>query len=324
MSERLHLGSASMHLSPGMIHGIVLFVSAGALLYLSGILWAGRAETLASMSRIGLPALVLFAGIAATSFLWRFVRWVICLGLLGYRLPIGFNLLVYLSGLALTTSPGKLGETFRSVILAGRGVRVPHSLGAFLADRLSDVLGVCMLGIAAGLLAGGSWPWLLGAVFVGLLGLSSLFAGVIRHRSAGHFWALLAERIVWLPVRGGQATLEAWAELWFVRRALGFSLFAILAYGTQASVFVLICHRVGIEIEMPAGILVFVNATLFGAASLVPGGLGTMEAALVFQLLQHGATEQSAVSIAVATRLVTLWMGIGVGVSSLFLVAGRR
>lgn len=165
MSERPHLDSAPMHLSPGMIRGIVLFVSAGVLLYLAGILWAGRAETLANMSRIGVPALVLFAGIAATSFLWCFVRWVLCLGILGYRLPVGFNLLVYLSGLALTTSPGKLGETFRSVILGG---------------------------------------------------------------------------------------------------------------------------------------------------------------ALVFQLLQHGATEQATVSIAVATRLVTLWMGVGVGVSSLFLVAGRR
>lgn len=311
-------------LAPGLVRALAVFVGLGALLYFAGVLWAGHEETLASIARIGLPALALLAVLSATSFLWRLARWVICLRLLGYRLPAGFNLLVYVSGLALTASPGKLGETFRSVVLAGRGVRIPHSLGAFLADRFSDVLGVCLLGIAAGAVAPGSWPWLLSWIFIMLFLLSGLFASALRHPASGRFWGWFSTRASWLPVRGGQGTLESWAGLWSPGRALGFAGLAVVAYGTQALVFVEICHRAGLGIGTPEGILVFVNATLFGAASMVPGGLGTMEAALVYQLLAQGATESVAVSIAVATRLVTLWMGIALGVFSLLAVAGRR
>jgi uncharacterized protein (TIRG00374 family) len=59
-----------------------------------------------------------------------------------------------------------------------------------------------------------------------------------------------------------------------------------------------------------------VNATLLGAASMVPGGLGTMEASLVFQLMGHGAEKADAVAIAITTRCVTLWCGVFIGLIS--------
>jgi uncharacterized protein (TIRG00374 family) len=69
--------------------------------------------------------------------------------------------------------------------------------------------------------------------------------------------------------------------------------------------------------------LIFVQATLFGAASMVPAGLGAMEAALVFQLAERGVGNGVAVSLAIAIRLVTLWMGMAIGFLSL-LAASRE
>jgi uncharacterized membrane protein YbhN (UPF0104 family) len=304
-----------------VLRAIVTFVGIGAFLYLAGTIWAGHAATVASLAKIGVPMLLVSAAVSSTSFLWRFGRWAMCLRSLSYRLPVGFNLLVYLSGLALTATPGKLGETFRSLLLAGRGVRVPHSLGAFVTDRLSDLLGVCLLGVAAGAMAAGPWPWLLTGAFLVLFATSVLAAAAVRHPISGAMWHWLSDRVRWLPVSGGQAALDAWATLWAPGRSLLFATLAILAYGTQALVFVEICRRAGVPILAPDGVMIFVNATLFGAASMVPGGLGTMEAALVYQLMERGAAEHDAVSIAVAIRLVTLWMGIGVGVASLFAIA---
>jgi len=43
-----------------------------------------------------------------------------------------------------------------------------------------------------------------------------------------------------------------------------------------------------------------------------------MEAALVVQLIEHGAGESVSVSLAIAIRLVTLWLGMTIGVISLF------
>ncbi len=311
-------------LSPALLRALVGFLAFGAVLYLVGTLWAGRDATLASLERIGWPALAACALVTATSFLWRFGRWAWFLRMLGHRLPIRFNLLTYLSGLALTASPGKVGETVRSAVLVTHGVPVSHSLGAFLADRMSDVLGVCLLGVVAVTLTGGSFQWPLAGVFVVLFAASALVAFGIRNLSTGPVWSWLGERARWLPVRGGRATLESWALLWSSGRPLAFAGLALVAYGTQALVFVAISHRAGVPIPAGEGILMFANATLFGAASLVPGGLGTMEAALVYQLVQHEATKPVAVSIAVATRLATMWMGIAVGVASLLTVTGSK
>jgi uncharacterized membrane protein YbhN (UPF0104 family) len=47
-----------------------------------------------------------------------------------------------------------------------------------------------------------------------------------------------------------------------------------------------------------------------------------MESALVFQLVVQGAADPVTLSVAIATRLVTLWMGLLLGVISLMAVSG--
>lgn len=310
--------------SSRLIRIAILFVGAGAVLYFAAMLWTGWEQAVSAIATIGFPFLVGGAVVSSTAYLWRFGRWEYCLRLLGYRIPLGFNLRVYISGLALTTSPGKVGETFRSVLLMPRGVRIPHSLGAFLADRLSDVLGVCLLGVVAGVVANDALPSLLTGAFISALAMSWFCSYAVSHPSGGRIWHWLTVRLRWLPVSGGQATLASWADLWSPRRSMLFGLIALLAYGTQALVFATLCTRVGLELAPAEATLIFVNATLFGAASMVPGGLGAMEAALVFQLVGSGVSEPTAVSLAIASRLVTLWTGVGLGVLAFASLSSQR
>ena len=79
----------------------------------------------------------------------------------------------------------------------------------------------------------------------------------------------------------------------------------------------------GLGLPVADCVLIFVQATLFGAASMLPGGLGAMEAALVFQLIERGAGEGVAVSLAIAIRLVTLWLGMSIGGLALLRSANR-
>jgi uncharacterized protein (TIRG00374 family) len=58
---------------------------------------------------------------------------------------------------------------------------------------------------------------------------------------------------------------------------------------------------------------IFASATLIGAASMIPAGLGAMEAALVYQLMAFGVGAPDAIAVAIATRVSTLWCGLLVG-----------
>jgi uncharacterized membrane protein YbhN (UPF0104 family) len=314
----------SLLLDPRIVRAVVLFVSAGVLLYLAAIFWFGWHNMADALAAIGLQTLLSGALLASTSYLWRFGRWEYALRRFGYTVPRWRHLAIYLSGLALTATPGKSGETFRSALLLQRGVRVPHSLAAFLVDRSSDVLGVCLLGFVAAWAVGHAlaWAWVL-AFLILLLG-STMFAYLLLHPQAGAMWGWLGRALHRLPIKGGRAVLESWATVWKLPRVTAFSVVAMLAYGTQALVFAWFCLAAGTTISTADCVLIFVQATLFGAASMVPAGLGAMEAALVLQLTERGAGYGVAVSLAIAIRLVTLWLGMAIGALSLLPAANKN
>jgi uncharacterized membrane protein YbhN (UPF0104 family) len=303
-------------LGPRFIRWLVLFVLAGAGLYLGGALWSGRADIVRAFGLLGWPAMLVAASVACATYLVRFARWHLVLRWMGHRVPVGANLVVYLSGLALTASPGKLGETVRSALLVPRGVPVAHSLGAFLTDRLSDVLGVCLLGALAAGLVDARWNYAAWAL-VAILGASLAFRYVVLHPPVLERCVALAARWGRRPGSVALAAVVQWARLWTLGNTVFFAVLAACAYGIQALVFAWICGRLGVEMPASRALEIFVNATLLGAASMVPGGLGAMEGALVLQLVEQGASSAAAVAASIAVRLVTLWCGILVGMLAL-------
>ena len=314
------MGSIQLALvDPRVIRAIGWFVGAGVLCYLAAIFWFGWRETVDALAGLGWRTLLMGAVLASTAYLWRFGRWEYSLRCLGYAVPRARHLGIYLSGLALTATPGKAGETFRSALLLQQGVRVPHSLAAFLADRASDVLGMCLLGGMAAWFLGQSLTWAWALAFAVMLLGSCGFAYLLLHPLTDAWWSWLVRYLLWLPVKGGQEVFESWAKIWKLPRVLAFSAVALLAYGSQALVFAWFCDVIGAGLSVADCALIFVQATLFGAASMLPGGLGAMEAALVFQLVERGVGDGVAVSLAISIRLVTLWLGMSLGgVSMLF------
>jgi uncharacterized membrane protein YbhN (UPF0104 family) len=292
---------------------IAILVGAGALLYVAAIFWSGSAATLEAITRVGLLTMVVGTVAASSAYLVRFARWHALLQWLGYRLPVGFNLRVYLGGLALTSSPGKLGETIRSALLLPHGVRLPHSLAAFFADRLSDVIGVALLGSVAGLMIGRRQGLLeaialltLGASFVARILIRSelwqaSMARIDRRGRVGHALTALS-----LPA-------SAWVPIWTTPRALLCTACAFVAYGVQALVFAAYVAAAGTALPPAQCVAIFASATLIGAASMIPGGLGAMEASLVYQLVDAGVPRGSAVAAAIVTRASTLWFGLLLG-----------
>lgn len=310
------LNQTSSTRTANVVRRIVLFVVAGAALYLIAALWIGRAGVGHALGQLGAWPLLACALVASISYGVRFARWHMVLRQTGSYIAALPNLAVYLSGLALTATPGKVGETFRSVQLIEHGVPVTRSLGAFLTDRSSDVLGVCLLGVIAAWFGDAGWSQV-GWAFCVLLAASMLGRRILLGapvQRAGLKWSQRLGRRPGLVAT--QAVLQ-WAKLWTPTNVLAFTFLAVCAYGIQALVFAWICQRLEMSITPALAVQIFVNATLLGAASLLPGGLGAMEMALVLQLKAKGVPDASALAAAIGVRLVTLWCGIAIGVAAM-------
>lgn len=304
-----------------LLRAAAVFIGCGVLLYVGFVLWSGAGAVGAAFRRLGGALLAGGTVLASAAYLVRYLRWRTMLAGLGLAPPERPHLCAYLAGLTLTSSPGKLGETVRSALLLPFGVPVSASVAAFVADRLSDVIGVALLGLVAGFLAGRPNGLLALLLAAGLA--AGLVAGALARspralrtlRRLGRRHRLLSGSL-WHAAR-------AWRGIWLAPRVPLYALAAMIAYGIQALVFALYVRQLAPELGFARLVEVFCTATLIGAASLLPGGIGVMEGSMVVLLVQAGMDTAAALSATIATRLSTLWCGMLIGVAALTVLMRR-
>lgn len=285
---------------------LVCLAYAGVLCWLD----AGRG-LFARLGELALPLLLCTVPVLA-SYLVRYARWAWLLRRRGHAVPWRPGLSAYLSGFALTATPGKAGELLRVRYFARQGVPPERTLAVFVFERASDLAVILLLS----LLAAPVFP-ALGVLAALVLAVLVLVFGAAAWAPARHALARLGAR---LPGRALPHLVafaaRAITELGHcldarsLLRSLGAGL---LAWGLTSAVFVLICHAMGLT--LPAGVIwgIYPLAMLIGALSFVPGGVGTTELGIVLMLQPLGVSATDAMVVAIGVRLVTLWLAMAVG-----------
>ena len=293
-------------------------VALAALGYLGLSLWAGWRDVVAAVVQVGPWVLAGLLALSLVNYLLRFLRWARYLALLDAPVPWRINLDAYFAGFALTTSPGKVGEMLRSVLLKPHGVPPAASVAAFFAERVSDLLAILVLA------AVGLWAYAPARPIVGLA-----LAAVVVALLLVQWTSLIAAIDRW-----AQARPQKWARLvvklcevvlhfrrCFSLPAMGMGLaLGVVAWFAEGLGFWWLLLALDHPLPLSTAVFIYAFAMLVGALSFLPGGLGGSEAAMVALLSLNGFPEASAVSATLICRLATLWFAVGLG--ALFL--GRR
>ena len=293
-------------------------VALAALGYLGLSLWAGWRDVVAAVVQVGPWVLAGLLALSLVNYLLRFLRWARYLALLDAPVPWRINLDAYFAGFALTTSPGKVGEMLRSVLLKPHGVPPAASVAAFFAERVSDLLAILVLA------AVGLWAYAPARPIVGLA-----LAAVVVALLLVQWTALIAAIDRW-----AQARPQKWARLvvklcevvlhfrrCFSLPAMGMGLaLGVVAWFAEGLGFWWLLLALDHPLPLSTAVFIYAFAMLVGALSFLPGGLGGSEAAMMTLLSLNGFPEASAVSATLICRLATLWFAVGLG--ALFL--GRR
>lgn len=249
--------------------------------------------------------------LSLTNYLLRFVRWGRYLALLEAPVPWRINLDAYFSGFALTTSPGKVGEMLRSVLLKRHGVPPAASIAAFFAERLSDLLSVVILA------AVGLWAYAPARPVIGIA-LALVFVSLLLAQ-----WTALISAID----RWAAARPNKWAQLLVklceivlhFRRcfslpamAMGLGL-GVVAWFAEGIGFWWLLGALGHPLPVTTAVFVYAFGMLVGGLSFLPGGLGSSEAVMIGLLMMYGFPESAAVTATLICRLATLWFAVGLG-----------
>ena len=275
---------------------------------------AGYGDFGATFEEIGnLPVGHLFAalGLASANYLLRFLRWAFFLRVLKIDAPAGVSALVFLSGLAMSITPGKAGELVKCYLLNSRtGVPVGRSAPVVVMERLTDVISVIVLGLTGFALLPGP------VVVVLAVALAVTVAGLIFAVSRG------ASRLAGLPILSRWSGLlrdsqEGFRELAAPRVMAAGVAVGVVAWFAEGLALWVILRGIGSDVALVRALPIYAAATLIGAVTAVPGGLVGTEGSMLALLQQSGVARAGASAGTVLVRLFTLWFAVAVGLVAL-------
>jgi uncharacterized protein (TIRG00374 family) len=302
-----------------LLAGILL----GVLLYAGMAAWADVRGVGAAFARVPVWILPAACALSLANYLIRFWKWQRYLALLQIRVETRTSLLIYLSGLSMSVTPGKMGEVFKSWLLRKvTGTPIHQSAPIVVAERFTDLLGYLILVAAGGLVTQPEWQWIfwltlalcgVGLVLAGSEGFSRLTARFFKRLP--YLWRL-APRI--------EGSFLSTRVLLAPREIVLPTLISVAGWACECAGFWLIADAV-VPGSVPFLYAVYAYAfsAVAGAVLIVfPGGLGVTEASLGKLLVNRyylvpgfseAVAKQMAAGAVILARLCTLWFAVAVG-----------
>jgi len=311
-----------------VIFSVVVFAAVGLYGQLDDVM-----NALASIDWwIVLPTMM---ALSFFNYIIRYVKWQYYLNRIDVHLSHTDSFSVFLAGFTLTTTPGKIGEAIKGFFIRDiDGTPVAKTVPVVVSERVTDLLALvilAMIGFGIGINTGDQFLTVLllgGVVLVGAIVLSqktfyqkiltrfTSFGPLKRfHDSVDDIEHTMTRTLGPKPlVVSTTVSIPGWfmecLELWLLLSLLTGAGFPSLAPDSL--------------ILLLQSTFVHSTASIIGAISFLPGGVGTYEitsVALITLLLGLPAALASAATILI--RVVTLWFSVIVGFIALGVVTRR-
>lgn len=251
------------------------------------------------------------------NYLFRFIKWDYYLKLLGIKAGKKLSASIFFSGLIMSVTPMKAGELLKSFLLK-QTLEEPVSKTApiIFAERVTDFLALIIIGAAGGVLYNYGMELILIVFF-----FFALLVLIISNRKLCLWFFEKLERIN-LVKKYSQKLYNLYESSYIMLKAKPLILMifvSLLSWFFEClGVFIILySFNPGISLFMSSFIYAF--STIFGAVTMLPGGLGATEGSLTFLIMQNGIAKESAVASTLIIRVVTLWFAVLVGMVSLYL-----
>ncbi|MHA2024861.1 MAG: lysylphosphatidylglycerol synthase transmembrane domain-containing protein [Candidatus Thorarchaeota archaeon] len=269
------------------------------------------------------------------NYVIRYVKWQYYLNRIDVNLSHSDSFSVFLAGFTLTTTPGKIGEAIKGFFIRDiDGTPVAKTVPVVVSERVTDLLALVMLamiGFGIGVNTGDQ------ILTVLMLGGVVLVAAIVLSQKT-FYQKILTRFTSFGPLKRFQDSVEDIEHTmtqtlgpkplvvstavsipgWFMECMELWLLLSLLSEAGLPSL------EMGSLILLLQATFVHSTASIIGAISFLPGGVGTYEitSVLLIQFLL-GISETSASAATILIRVVTLWFSVIVGFIALGFVTRR-
>lgn len=294
----------------------LISIAFAGILYLAITIYIDFNLLIESFKKFDLLLLPVLLLLSLLNYFARFYKWDYYLSILKIDLSKKDSLLIFMSGLLMSVTPGKIGELLKAYLVKTVN-KTPASVTApiIFAERATDFLSLTILALF------GAYIYDYGrnaALVITLIILIGIF--ILTNRKVFDSLMIFFSKIKFVHKR-----IEAIEQLYHstytllkvkpLLIAVGIS---VLSWGFECFGYYLVINNFINTIGVSWSFFSYSFSTIVGAVSMLPGGLGVTEGSFLLMLTSKGLSASDAAATTFITRVVTLWFAVLVGIVAVF------
>jgi len=300
---------------------ILIVTAAAGLLYLGFIIYAdfGQvADAFKKFNWIWLPLLLL---LSLLNYLCRFFKWDYYLSILKVQIKKIDSFSIFMSALIMSVTPGKMGELLKSYLVKQiTGTQISKTAPIIFAERITDFVSLIIIALI------GAYIYNYGRSIVIAVGIFFLLVLIIISNKG------IALPLIKLLGKNNflkkhlisiQNAYESSYQMLRPLPLLYMTILSFISWSFECLGYHLILINFNIDVGFLWASFSYAFATIVGAISMLPGGLGITEGSLTFLLLEQNYPKDLAVVSTFLVRVVTLWFAVLVGIISVTFYQNR-
>lgn len=281
-------------------------------------IWAGMNDgqkILAGVSQVGITGLLFLCVLSFVNYFLRYIRWHWMLRHLGDKPTFGDGLMCYWAGFALTTTPGKAGESIRCLYFNARhGVSNAHSFAAFLLDKLTDLVPALIISAVA-LFHFPDLRWIGWSMLLVILVIVLVICKPALFLAASARLENVSPMILKSFFLAAPKFFEKSSRLLQIKIFLPAATIGLVSWSAEAYGFSWLASLLGAQVDVAVLMGIFAIAMMAGVVT--PGGLGGTEVVMASLLMAVGLDASAAFVVLLICRVATLWLSVIVGLLSM-------
>ncbi len=292
---------------------LVSIVIAG-IVYLIFALYADYQKVIDAFSNFNWLLLPLLLILSLFNYITRYFKWDYYLSVINVKIKKVDSLLIFMSGLIMSITPGKVGELLKSYLVKEvTNTPISKTAPVIFAERITDFISLLLITII------GAFAFDYRLMLTIVISVFFIFLILISNNKKISLKILSSlERLSFLRkyLINIHLAYESAYQLLRPIPLLKMTIISIIAWGFECLGYYIILLNFHIEFGLFWASFSYAFAIIAGAISMLPGGLGVTEGSLTYLLIQKGITDNVAVATTFIVRVVTLWFAVLVGIAS--------
>lgn len=300
---------------------VFISIAIAAIIYLAFMIYVDYEKVISSFKNFNWYLLPILLGLSFGNYISRFFKWEYYLKIIDEKLHKIDSLSIFMSGLIMSVTPGKMGELLKSYLVKQvNGTSISKTAPIVFAERVTDFLSLTFLALV------GAYFYDYGKNIIILIGIVIL-TGLVIISNKKLFYKIISllSGITFISKHTLKISTayESTSKLLSITPLVLMTILSIISWGFECFGFYLILKNFGLQIDVLWAFFSYSFATIVGALSMLPGGLGVTEGSLTLMLVQKGLSEHNAFAATFIVRAVTLWFAVLVGAFSVLFYQKR-